>query len=272
MIKEINLKFLIKIFKHFWWKILIFAVVVAIAVGAYAHFTAVPTYSSNVKFYILNLSMTSEYTTQSLISAAQSLSNDYIEIITGDEMTSYLAGRLKELGYGDISSDAIRGMISSRVSSSSSTFEITVTSTDPDIAFEVANIIANESADIVKNTTKPYLKLDYYRISGYTYDNEGNRVPTYSKIESLDYDSYQILRFPKPAKQNPDGTVTSTAIAAVIAAAVAYIYFMMRRLLENVIRTEENIKDIVSFPIIGSIPTWERSMSATKYSQEDKKQ
>jgi capsular polysaccharide biosynthesis protein len=86
MTNEISISLLLKVLKSAWWKILIFTVVIALIAAAVTSFVIPKKYSSSVTFYVNNTSSDYEYTTASLLEAAQLLANGYIEIIKSDVM------------------------------------------------------------------------------------------------------------------------------------------------------------------------------------------
>lgn len=256
MTKEINLLFLLKILKNAWWKILIFTVAVALAVAAVTEFVIPKKYSSTTEFYVLNTSTTSEYTTTALLSAAEYLANDYIEIIHGDKMIEKILADIADKGYTTVSPTVLRSMISSSTSSDSSTFAITVTSTDKELAFYVCDSIKSNSPDIIREITRPSYTSGLYRKTTQTDDN-GKEIDTYVQINEEDLECVKVIRSPELAKSHVSPNVPLyTLVSAVLAACVAYIFFLIRKLADTTIRGEDSAKELVDETIIGDIPNW----------------
>ena len=269
MVKEINLVFLFKILKSAWWKILIFTVVIAIAVAAVTEFVIPKKYSSTTEFYVLNTSTTSEYTTTALLSAAEYLANDYIEIILGDDMVQAVINDLTAKGY-ECTPAAIRSMISSNTSADSSTFEITTTHTDKDIAFYVADSIKKNAPEVIKDVTRPSYTSSLYRKT--TQEVDGQPVEKYIQISEEDLECIKVIRSPELSKTHVSPSVTkNTLIAAVLAAILAYVFFLVRKLLDTTIRTEDNAKELVNETIIGDIPTWDIGTSKDGKDKKEEK-
>ncbi len=268
MAKDINFFLLFKVLKKAWWKILIFTVVIAVAVAAFTEFFVPKKYSSKTEFYVLNTSTTSEYTTTALLSAAEYLANDYIEIIHGDRMIEAILADIAEKGYVTYSPNAIRSMISSSTSAESSTFSITITSTDKDLAFYICDSIKSNSPEIIKEITRPSYTSSLYRKTNQK-DENGNDI--YLQVSEADLECVKVIRAPELAKAPVSPNVFSlTVISAVLAACVAYIFFLIRKISDTVIRSEENAKELVDATVIGDIPNW--TVDATnKEAKEDNK-
>lgn len=268
MAKEINLVFLFKILKAAWWKILIFTVVIAIAAGAVTEFVIPKKYSSTTEFYVLNTSTTSEYTTTSLLSAAEYLANDYVEIILGDEMIAAIIDDLTAKGVTNCTYNGIRNMISSSTAADSSTFKITTTSTDKELAFYVSDSIKKNAPDIIKKFTRPSYSSSLYRKTTKV-DDAGKEVDSYVQISEEDLECIKVIRSPELAKAPVSPSVPkNTLVAAVLAAVLAYVFFLVRKLFDTTIRTEDNAKELVNKTVIGDIPTWNDTESDKK---EDRK-
>lgn len=240
--KELDLIFLLKILKNAWWKILIFTVVIAVAVACVVQFVIPKKYSSTTEFYVLNTSTTSEYTTTTLLSAAEYLSKDYIEIINGDLMIEAILADIAEHGYVTYSPNTLRSMISSSTSSESSTFSITVTSTDKELAFFVCDSITKNAPEVIKAITRPSYSSNLY---SKTTDENGN--VEYKQINEADLECVKIIRSPELANGHVFPNVTLyTLIAAVVAALLAYVFFLIRKIIASNVKSEEKVNESVS--------------------------
>ena len=257
MTKEISLSFLINVLKSAWWKILIITVAVAIAVAAFTQFMIPKKYESTVQFYIINTSTTSEYTQTALLAANEYLANDYITIIKSDKMMEMIAKNLYDEGFGEFTYKQLRQMLSSSTSSESSTFEITVTTTDAEIAYLVADTIQNEAPQIIRETTRPSYASKYYlKVE----DNQGN--VSYEKIDESNLECVKVVRHPRLAHSHVSPSlVTYTFIGAVLAAGIAYCIFLIVKLSDTIIRSERGARELINSDIIiiGTIPYWNNS-------------
>ncbi len=277
MTKEINISLLFKVLKSAWWKILIVTVAVAIAVAAFTTFAITPKYAASTKFYVINTSTTSEYTTTALLSAAEYLANDYIEIIKGDEMMAMLKEKLesnqvlKDKGYTSFSASQIRNMISTSTSAESSTFTVTITHTDYEVAYYVSKTLeSTEALEIIKNSARPSYSSNMYQWRDTNGDNEPSKDEL-SIISEADLECVKVLRSPSdttPAPVSPN-VAKYTLIAALAAAVIVYAIFLILKLADTVIRSEESAKELVDETVIGDIPLWTNSTTTAK--EEDKK-
>lgn len=269
MAKEINLSLLFKVLKKTWWKILIVTVAVIILAAAAFEFLIPKKYASTASFYILNTSVTSEYTTTSLLSAAEYLANDYIEIIRSDRMIDIILADIAEKGYTTVSPSSIRSMISASTSDETSLFSITVTSTNRELALYICDSIKNNSPQIIKEITRPNYSSNLYRKTTQK-DSEGNEKEVYVEISESDLECIKVMRSPELAKSHVYPNVPAySVIAGVLAAFIAYVYFLIRRVNDTVIRNENDITELVNETVIGDIPTWSVNGSR-KNTKEDK--
>lgn len=256
MTNEISLQYLWKLFRAVWWKIAIIAVVVAIAFGAYTY-VAPNEYSSSTSFYIINASITTEYTTSSLLSATEYLANDYIEIIHGDAMIQKILDTLKEKGYAEaqtLTPDGVRGMISSTTSSKSSIFTITVSCANGAMAHDICSTIQTEAPAIIKSLSRPSTTSNIY-----FKNDRGEYVPYDTKMECVD-----VVREATAAKDVSSSPIVSAFIGAVIAAIAAFAFFLVRKLFDNVLRTSNDIIELTDKPILADIPDWTMVSAAQK--------
>ena len=279
MTKEISISLLIRVLKSAWWKILIITVAVAIAVAAFTAFAIDKKYAASTKFYVINTSTTSEYTTTALLSAAEFLANDYIEIIKGDEMMAMVKEKLesnqalKDKGYSSFSASQIRNMISTSTSAESSTFTVTVTHTDYEVAYYVSKTLeSTEALEIIKNSARPSYKSNIYQWRDLNADGEQD-ANEFSTISEADLECVKVLRSPADPSSNPKpvspDVVKYTLIAAAITAILVYAAFLINKLADTIIRGEESAKALVSETIIGDIPNWTNS-AATTAKEENK--
>ena len=276
MTKDISFAFLFKILKKAWWKILIFALIVAIATAAFTNFFIPKKYSSSVQFFVINTSTSVEYTTSALLMAAEYLSSDYIEIINGDETVNAVLSDVKN--NPDIAEDVknmtaanLRSIMSSSVASATSTFRIIVTHTNKEVAYCIAESIMKHAPEIIKTTAKPSYATNLYK--GVGRDENGN-PESYEKLTEDDLECVTVLRAPERSRIHISPSMTTNSIiAAVVAAAIAYAFCLIRQLLDTVVRNEDNIKELIDEPIIGDIPKWDiKTSNKEKEVENEQKQ
>ena len=270
MNKEISLKKLWKVFVDFWWKILAVALVAALAAALYTLYFIPKKYSADTTFYIINSNATADYTTASLLSATEQLANDYTGIISSDRFLKPLSDWLKEEHGVEYSTYRLRNMISSSISKSSSLLTISVVNANPEHALLVGEYIADNAPDVIRDLTKRTVfveeRVDNY-ISALNQLSEKEEFKDYkntlaSMAESLADESravecLEVLDAPtKAVVYNPPSLLTNALLAGMGAAVILYAVAAVIRLNSTKIETEEELKELSKYPIIGVIPNW----------------
>lgn len=248
MTKSINLSFLLNVFKKAWWKILIFTVIVAVGMGLVAEFLVPKKHSSTVEFMVYNFDENFDYTNTSLTYAAEALAKDYIRIISGDDMIEaiqeYVAHPERDTSgtYSKLTASQIRKMLSSNTyGEGSSIFSITVTTEDDyKLAYYVAECIYTQAPDIITEVSRPTAR-------------------------GANDHSVAVIRKPTDSKQPTSPNVKNyVMISALLAAAASYALFVVIKLFDNVITSEEDIVEKLNITVIGNIPEWSVDDSSRK--------
>lgn len=253
---EINLVFLLKILKSAWWKMLIFAVLVALLVGACTELFIPKKYSSSVDFYIVNMSITSEYTTNSLLAANEYLANDYIEIIKGDAMLETINSELAAAGKKQYTPKELRAMISSKTAAETSLFTVTITCKNADDAYIICKTICDKAPDVIKSITRPSYIANLYVYQGAGADGI-KTADDFSLISESDLECVDVVRAPvRPKEHISPSPVKNGVIGAFLMAILVYAICFMAKMSDTVIHNEESIKNLVGKPILGNIPHW----------------
>ncbi len=262
MATEINLVFLLKILKSAWWKMLIFAVIIALLVGACTELLIPKQYSASVDFYIVNMSITSEYTTGSLLSAAEYLANDYIEIINGDKMLEVINSELKSEGKEQYTNKQLRSMISAKTSDDTSIFTVSVTANDPNTVYAISKAICSKAPEVIKEITRPYYVANLYVFQGVGADGVKS-ADDFTLISENDLECVDVVRAPvKPTESISPHPVRNGVIGALLMAILVYALCFIYKMMDTVLHGEESLKALVNKPIIGNIPSWR--VSSTK--------
>ena len=153
----IDLLRLIKALWHRAWAIILSAILFGGVAFGYAAFLITPTYQSQVMIYVNNSSIsfgnTSVSISSSEIYAAQSLADTYVVIL---ESRTTLEQVIEEAGL-DCTYSELLAMISADSVNSTEIFSVTVTNSDPVMAAEIANTIAeilpDRIAEIVEGSS-----------------------------------------------------------------------------------------------------------------------
>jgi len=269
---EIKLDFLIKIFKKTFWKILIISVIVMILAAAFTHFCIAKTYSSSIKFYVVNINADYDYTSSSLVTAAPYLVNDYIAIIKSDRMLDKVVDQLHKEGYHEITKKQVNNMISSSSANQTSVFSLSISSTDPELAFKVASIIAEmapatvtsvaKSSDNSTQALSEKILFVIHQLDPTTKDTVSKEhvqsVMSAAGIASDQSNCIELLTPPvKPTSHDSPNLVLYTLVAGILAACASYALFLLYEVLNQTIVTEEDVRQYINYPVIGVIPHWE---------------
>lgn len=277
---ELSLNDILVCLKKHWWKIVLFALLAAILMGCFTHFFIAKKYSSKVEFYIINTNESADFSQTSILSAATILANDYIDVINGDDIMNEACKKLEEKGYVNITPDILRARISS-TTSENSCFTLKITDVNSEFAYDAACVLAEIIPPMLTEITKPDERMATIPIS--TALNEiANEIekdyPEYSEAireaaTELKEDkssatitavldkkmAVRVNLAPHPAKTHDSpNMLLYSLVAAFLGAAISFTYFVIRSLLNTVIRTEEDlIKALSKYPLIGTVPSWD---------------
>jgi capsular polysaccharide biosynthesis protein len=244
MNNDINLGYLFKIFKNNWLKIAAITIAVTVAMALLTVFLLPKKYECEMEFYILNAS-DAEYTSTSVVGASAYLANDYIAIINSDIMLNKVSEKLETEHSLKYTPDDIRDMISSKTKSSTSTFNISIKTADPNTSYWIASYIAEFAPDIVSDITSKYVET--------------------AETELKSNEPLRVLQFPEFSENHSSPSlIINCFLACFIAAAVSYTAFFLSDLLDTTIHSEENVKEKIAYPLIGTIPDWKISAGTKK--------
>lgn len=248
MKNEISLAKLWKVFARSWLIIVAFMLVAMLVMGLLTTYVMERKYSSTVTFYVINVAPDSDYVTTSLMQVVEHLSNDYIQIIGSEVMLNPLCERLiNEYGI-ETTPDQIKAMMKSSVTADASTFSLRITHTDKNLAYLIAQIIANDAPEIVRNFTS--IKTTEELIE----EEENGNIDGIDEMEKI-----RVLNNPKldTAPDSPN-LVKNLIIAAGVSGIIVYLICFVRSLFNTVITTEEDFAELTDkYPLLGSIPRWE---------------
>ena len=234
---EITLKGLFDIFLPKIWLIIIIAVIFGGAVGGYSMFLKTDTYTA-AGTLVMNKIPTkySDDTTASAVTTG--LNANEIEAIqaligmSNDLMkTREFVASIKEAlvqrdeRYVTITPEQIKSMLSIKVVGAATCFEISATSADSKLAYDVVDIVYNSLPGLVEDV------FDSYSIS----------------IKNIDMPI-------EPTSPNSKNTVRNAIVAAVAGALLAAIIVFIISRTDVVVRSREKLEQTFDIPILGVIP------------------
>lgn len=238
--QELNLRTLIGVLLQNLRWIFLFALVLALIVGGYNAFFVPDTYASTCSMYILNLtssdngtaSMTTGISTSGL-SASQQMVNEYSALLKSDMIIDDVAASLQERGFPAMTNKQIRATLKMSPKDETALLEIRSTSTDPDLCQAICDAIMECAPDKIKETM-----LDLGTVNPVDYADRGVRVNS--------------------------GALRSAAIGGVISGVLAYAFFLLLHMLDNTIKSEQDLRVRLNVTVLGSVPDLHPGQKKTK--------
>lgn len=216
------------------WVLILFAVIGAGAAGIITSLFVTPKYNATSMIYIY--SKTTSVTSLVDLQLGSQLAVDFTIVATTREVME----KVIESANLEMSYDALLGCVSVYNPTGSHVLEITATHSDPEMAAKISNSVANELrsriADVM-NTDEPSMV-------------ERAVVPTSPSS-------------PKP-KLN---ILLGGAGAAFVAAACVVIIYLM----DDTIKTEEDVKRYLNLNVLAEIPAERSQKKSTKAAKKTKK-
>lgn len=302
MNSTISLIALWEVFKHNWWKILIFALVAVLVIGAVTIYFIPKQYASSIEFYIVNVDQNIDYANSTTLMANEYLAQNYIAILKGDKMMQHLSDTLREQADIDLTPKELRQMIAYSTGNTLATFTVTVTDTDPTRAYTIAHHLTEEAPEIVTRIARPGVGEDGGDVVAvkvpvtYTIDElaaaliaidaakynelaqELNKIHENDQQKLMKEDDITVLghyteerqncisplRLPVENRNPVSPSVTRNClIAAVLVAIIAYVIYFLLFIFNTTVYTEEDVKSITDLPILGTIPSWHDNDSSS---------
>lgn len=215
-----------RIFKAVWhrvWIIALAAILCAALALVGTVYLIAPKYQSSSMFYVNNNALSIDGAPISIdsgdITAAKSLVDTYIVILNSRACLNDV------IDYFDVdyTYDELKKMISASAVNSTEIFEVVVTSTDPEEAEKIANAIA-------------YILPK--RISSIVEGTSANVV------------DYGIV----PVEPSSPNRIKNTFFGGLIGLVLALTVVVVREIFDVTIRTEEDVAETGSYPILAAVP------------------
>jgi capsular polysaccharide biosynthesis protein len=153
---EIDLMDLLSLYLAKLPLLIIAFIIGALVAGLYTHFYITPLYTATAKLYMVSAS-SGTVVDLSDLNLGTSLSGDYIELM---KIRPIYEDIVEELDL-DCSYEALQGMVSIGSVSSTRVVTVTATSSDPALARDIANAVAEKAVDylpdLMETTNKPHI-------------------------------------------------------------------------------------------------------------------
>lgn len=228
---ELDLRKLLEILLRRWWIICASLVVGTISAFLITYFLIDPIYSAKATLYVYNSEnrLNTSTITSSDISVSKTLVDTYIVILKSDVVLNEVA-KESNLGY---SANEIRNMISASSVNNTEVFQVTIENKDP----IHAQIIANTLVDLAP----PQII----------------RVVHGGSVEVIDN---AIL----PTSPSSPNIMLNTVIGALFGLVLSVMGALLFEMLDTRIKTEGDLTELFTIPVIGVIPSIDVKESGKK--------
>ena len=219
---------LLKLFEIVMKNIVWFIIVIILCgTVAYAGTTLLidKTYSATATVIIVqnNNSNASQAVTYNDVQLSQKLVSTYTQILQSEAIGDSVVANLDLYDKYEIDTEKLNKMVEVKAASNTEVMNITATSKDPKLSAD----IANEMVSVFKKKI-----FDIMSVENVTVLNSA-KIPT---------------------KPSGPSTLKNTAIGMMIGAVLCGIYAVIVLLTDTKVKTEEDVKKIFDYPVIGIIP------------------
>lgn len=230
--KEINFQEIFYAMLNRVWLIVLSALILGVVVYLFSANFITPKYHASVTMYVNNTSKgeASEISSSDL-ATAQRLVDTYVAILEQYSVMEKVADRVEEQTGKRPSPQSIMNNIEASAINETEVFKITVTHTNPKMAMEIANAIANVSPGVIESIVV----------------GSSAKIVDYARMPSSPY-----------APNNTTNGIYGAVVGALLA--IAYVVFWV--LTDVRINGEEDLTFISSAPILGVIPNFDADEKA----------
>lgn len=226
---ELDLKEIGKMLLKNIWAIILCAVIAGLGMLTYTVNFVAPTYKAGVTMYVNNSSgVNGQYISSNDLAVAQRLVETYTNIIASNTVLTKV---VEASGRTDITADKLRGMLAASAVGETEMFTVSVIAPDPQMAADLANLIAQVAPDEIKKIIpgSTAVVVDYARIPNSRYG------PSYTK-----------------------NTILGFLAGGVLVAAVLVVL----QVVDTRIVKKEDLERICGVPVLGTIPEIDEEFQA----------
>lgn len=238
--EEIDLKEILEIFWERKTTIILLIAIFMVLGFIYSSFLVVPKYSSYTRLVLAQSASSSDAQTgitTTDITLNSKLIQTYVELLKSNNLV--IRQVISNLGIDD-TEESIKENLSVAVESNTDIIRITVTNTDPKKAADIANEMAKVFTDEVK---------ELYKI-----------------------DNLHIVD-PAEASESPSNInlIKTIIIFGAIGFIIAVAYIFIAYLLDNSVKSQDDVEKSVHIPVLASIPVYEADAKITPAKARSKK-
>lgn len=232
---QINLLEILSFLKRKIWIMVIAAAICGLAGFFYVEFLSTPQYTASTRVYILNRQDEDAIFYADLQSSSQFI-NDYTVLITGQNVTKTVVNKLDL----DESFAQLASRITVSAPEDTRILEISVSHADPQLAADIANAVREEATKQIEEIM------------------DGNAV-------NLVYEA------DLPVSPSSPGSSKIAVIAAMLGLAGAAAVLTAIFVLDDTIRTEEDVEKYLSLSVLGVIPVSSELSSTSSVADKTRK-
>ncbi|MBR6392574.1 MAG: hypothetical protein IKS12_04735 [Eubacterium sp.] len=227
-----------------WKLIVIFAILGALVGYFYTNQYTTLTYSSDVKFLAYATDGSDDVNENNSVEVVRSSNTSkmnytrsmlptYITIMETNEFNTRVISDLNEAYNSNFSSGILDGAIEIEILNDTAIFQITVTTTDPELSYKIAKQLETTVPKIMK---------------------EKNQGLVRASVED---------RAIKATTAGSKGYAKKMLFSTLIAIALSAAYVVLRTLLDVRIKSSDELTEKYNIPVLGSVPNFEgRSIAA----------
>lgn len=234
---DANIQKMLTVVLKKWKLVFLLALIGAILAAFYtANFTTL-TYSSSVEFLAYSQDSRSELTDStganqqasntSKMNYAIKMLNTYIELFKTNEFNQSIAAEINNKYSTAYTASQIKGSVSYSTVEETAMFKVVVTTTDPDLSYQIAQQLETSIPEKMENTNNGLVN---------------------ASVED---------KALKATTSESRGYAKKSIIGAIAGAILAVAYIILRDLLDVRIKNSDELSDAYQIPVLGTIPEFE---------------
>ena len=202
------------------WLVVLCVVLLCATTFIYTKVAVAPTYEARISVYVNNSSQKgSAYVSSQDLAVARVLAETYVNIIQSDRVLDEVILRT---GL-NLKADQLRKLINAEPVDETEMFSVVVTTTNPQVSADIANVIADVAPDVIS--------------------------------EIIEGSSAKIIDFAKlPDKPVSPSATKNAIIGAALGLVISLAVVFLEMILDTRVKDEEDLMRLCAVPVLGSIP------------------
>ncbi len=230
--QQLDIRTIYRLLLSRWRMLLCFALIGAIMFGCIAMFFMEEKYSSGVSMYVSSLTEAAAAqgndTTYSSLVSAEWLVLTYVDILQDRSTMEQVVPKLSR----NVSIQQLTEMISVRNISETAMMRITASANDPTFAAEVCNAMAKVAPDVLRSV--------------------------------VGAGSVKVIGEALPGSKTSPNVPKMAIIGLLVGLIAAVAIVIIRRLLDNTVKTAAELKERLQVPVLGVVPAFDHKPSKSR--------